>query len=73
MLRSQPALLPLVIVPKCCEENNLYDEKEDKCWKKTIVPELEFELIYATFYEGCIEDTETSTKYEIKPIKPCSG
>lgn len=71
MLRSQPALLPLVTIPKCCEENSLYDEKE-KCVKKTNVPKLEFELIYANFYEGCIEDRETSTKYEIKRIKPCS-
>lgn len=73
MLTSQPALLPVVTVPKCCNlgENYYFNETTKGC-----APEgtsFEFDLIHAVFYEGCIEDQELNISYRIEQKEPCAG
>uniref|UniRef100_A0A336KL30 CSON012894 protein n=1 Tax=Culicoides sonorensis TaxID=179676 RepID=A0A336KL30_CULSO len=73
MLGSQPALLPVVTVPKCCNvgENYYFNETEKGCGAART--EFKFDLIHAVFYEGCIEDQEMNLTYIIEQKPPCAG
>lgn len=73
MLTSQPALLPVVTIPKCCNigENYYFNETSKGC--DTAGTSFEFDLIHAIFYEGCIEDQELNISYKIEQRAPCSG
>lgn len=74
MFATQPASLHVINVPKCCKNNETYfyyNQTFKGCESKTA--NLEFELIHAEFYEGCIEDKEITLKYQTTYSPPCSG
>ncbi|XP_063706908.1 probable G-protein coupled receptor Mth-like 14 isoform X2 [Culicoides brevitarsis] len=73
MLKSQPAVLPVVTVPKCCKMGeNYYMNDTSRGCDEGDVP-LDFELIHAVFYDGCIEDQELNMSYKIELRAPCAG
>lgn len=73
MFLSQPARFPIVNVSKCCKEGEYFyfSQSEKKCRKHE--SSFEFDLIYAEFYSGCIEDKEIALNYRLVQKSPCSG
>lgn len=73
MLLQQPAVLPVVQIPKCCnvDENYYFDDEQKGCAPKGST--FNFNLIQGVFYDNCIEDKEKSIAYEIVEKPPCQG
>lgn len=72
MLTSQPALLSVVTIPKCCKVGDNYYFNDTKGCSEEGAP-FDFELIHAVFYDGCIEDQEVNISYRIEHKAPCAG
>lgn len=73
MLPQQPAVLPVVQIPKCCaiNENYYFDDEQKGCAPQGAT--FDFNLIQAVFYDQCIEDRETQILYKIVEKPACQG